>query len=459
MARVSSVLDITLFLCLITISAFHPTYSKPNGFSLKLIPRDAPESPLYPGNLTLIERIQRMIKFSEARSHYLDLIPSSNSTVELDNISLTLLRDNFFYMVQVGIGSPATLVFLLLDTGGNLIWTQCKPCQNCYLQATPIYDSRQSWSYRKLACNHPFCQGPRALYQCVNDECVYNINYGGGALTRGIASTEIFTFPFNITTTLRIADIVFGCSKDNRNIQFAKNGVISGVLGLSLNPDSLLSQLADQTQRRFSYCLVPFTEAQMAPSVVRFGDDIPAPPGGISTTTFATRPGSPFYNLNLLDISVGSRKLGFPPGTFAFSQSGTRGFFIDSGALISQLDQNANGRNTYREVMGAFQNYYDSLHLTRIGRVPEGFQLCYSYTPQFTQFAPMTYHFEGSNYVVDPRYVNFYNHEAGYFCVAMMAGNGKSILGAWHQQNMRLIYDLNANALQFTPEICANDHP
>lgn len=113
-----------------------------------------------------------------------------------------------------------------------------------------------------------------------------------------------------------------------------------------------------------------------------------------------------------------------------YSQSGTRGFFIDSGALISQLDQNANGRNTYREVMRAFQNYYDSLHLTRIGRVPEGFQLCYSYTPQFTQFASMTYHFEGANYVVDPRYVNFYNHEAGHFCVAMMPGNRKSILGA-----------------------------
>ncbi|KAL6283906.1 hypothetical protein ACE6H2_014835 [Prunus campanulata] len=195
----------------------------------------------------------------------------------------------------------------------------------------------------------------------------------------------------------------------------------------------------------------------MAPSVVRFGDDIPAPHGGISTTPFVTPPGSPFYNLNLLDISVGSGKLGFPPGTFAYIVKvvPARGFFIDSGAIISQLDQNAK-----EEVMRAFQNYYDSLHLTRIGRVPEGFQLCYSYTPQFTQFASITYHFEGANYVVDPRYVNFYNHEAGHFCVAMMPGNRKSILGAWHQQSMRLIYDLNTHALQFTPEICANDdHP
>lgn len=167
MAGVSSVLHITLFLCLITISAFHPTYSKPNGFSLKLIPREAPESPLYPGNLTLLERIQRMIKFSEARSHYLDLISSSNSTIELDNISLTLLRDNFFYMVQVGIGSPATVVFLLLDTGGSLIWTQCKPCQNCYPQATPIYDSAQSWSYRKLCLQPPLLsRSPGPLPMC-----------------------------------------------------------------------------------------------------------------------------------------------------------------------------------------------------------------------------------------------------------------------------------------------------
>ncbi|XP_007212353.1 aspartic proteinase nepenthesin-2 [Prunus persica] len=449
----------SLFLCLISISTFHPTYSKPNGgFSLKLIPRDSPESPLYPGNLTVVERIQRMIKFTEARAHILDLISSSNySTIEPNNLSL--IRDSFFYMVQVGIGTPVEFQFLLMDTGGGLIWTQCQPCINCYRQTkTHIFVPSQSSTYRRLPCDHPLCHGDLPLYQCVNDECVYNIGYGGGSSTRGVVSYETFTFPLDATRT--IDNMIFGCSNDNRNIQFSIHGVISGIMGLSLSPDSLVSQLADQTQRRFSYCLVPFTEAQMQPSVLRFGDTIPLPSSNVYTTPFVTPGGSNYYHLNLLDISVGMRPLMFPPGTFTARIGFSGGFFIDSGALISQLDQNlVNERNVYREVMRAFQNHYDSFHLQRLGRVPEGFPLCYKYPPEFNQFASLTYQLEGGNYVVDPKYVNFYNTQAGYFCVAMMPGTGKSILGAWHQQNMRVTYNGAINSLQFSTETCANDHP
>ncbi|KAL6191776.1 hypothetical protein ACLB2K_038165 [Fragaria x ananassa] len=234
-----------LLFFLITVSAFHLTLSKPNGFTLKLIPRDTPppppppppESPIYPGNLTTLERIERLIEFSQARARYIELTSSPNATTWYpENIRLTLLRDNF-YMVQVGVGTPATGVFLLLDTGGGLIWTQCLPCLNCYPQRTPMFDSSKSITYQKLPCSHPFCQGDHPLYQCVNNECVYNINYGGGASTAGIATIETFTFPVDTATTVRLGPVVFGCSKYTKNVQFAKGGAISGILGLSLSPD------------------------------------------------------------------------------------------------------------------------------------------------------------------------------------------------------------------------------
>lgn len=450
-----------IILFLIAISAFYQTHSKPNGFSLKIIPRDSPESPLYPGNLTTLERIERLIKFSQARARYVELTSSPNATTlyHPDNIRLTLLRDNFFYIVQVGVGTPMTKVFLLLDTGGGLIWTQCQPCLNCYPQKSPMFDSRQSSTYHKLPCSHPFCQGDRALYKCVNDDCVYNINYGGGGSTAGIASMERFTFPVDLATTRQIDQIIFGCAKYSQNIQFAKSGIISGILGMSLSPDSLASQLSDVTQKRFSYCLVPFTQAQQAPSVVRFGDDIPHPSSNIQITPFVPTPGSHYFNLNLLDISVGFRKLGFPPGTFKARADGSGGCIIDSGALIPQINQNAEGgRNAYREVMGAFQQHYEvTFKLKRVGKVPQGFALCYQYTQDFKQFTSMTYHFEDADYIVDPKYVNFYDEQGGYFCVALLPGGGKSILGAWHQQNMRVTYNGNINSLQFSVETCAND--
>ncbi|XP_004297903.1 PREDICTED: aspartic proteinase nepenthesin-2-like [Fragaria vesca subsp. vesca] len=320
-------------------------------------------------------------------------------------------------MVQVGVGTPATGVFLLLDTGGGLIWTQCLPCLNCYPQRTPMFDSSKSSTYQKLPCSHPFCQGDHPLYQCVSNECVYNINYGGGASTAGIASIETFTFPVDTATTVRLGPVVFGCSKYTKNVQFAKGGAISGILGLSLSPDSLASQLGAVTQKRFSYCLVPFTQAQQAPSLVRFGDDIPHPSSNIQITPFVPTPGSHYFQLNLLDISVGFNKLGLPPGTFAVAPDGSGGCIIDSGALIPQINQNVvGGINAYRKVMFAFQSFYNSFQqLTRIGKVPQGFALCYKYPPDFNQFTTMTYHFEDADYTVDSKYVNFYDEQGGYF--------------------------------------------
>ncbi|KAJ7948466.1 aspartic proteinase nepenthesin-2-like [Quillaja saponaria] len=455
-----AVIQPLLFLVLIIVSQFHFTISK-TGFSLRLIPRDSPESPLYPGNLSRFEQIERLIKFSNARAHYIESLSGSNATVEPDNIRFTLLRDNFFYMVQIGIGSQGTLEFLLMDTGSGLTWVQCQPCRNCYPQVPqfPIYDSRTSNSYRKLPCSHPLCNGPSPLFQCVNNECIYSISYSGGAVTKGVASLETFRVLSSATTTTLINDIIFGCSSESQGVQFAKNGVISGILGLSWSRDSFVTQLFDRIERKFSYCLVPFVDAMMSPSVLRFGSDIPLPSGNVRTTPFVTVPGPALFHLNLIDISVGFKRLGFPPDTFKYRQGGSGGCIIDSGVLIPRLDQNANGQNAYRRVMGEFQRHYDSLQLQRMTQVPQGFQLCYKQPSGFDQFASMTYHFQGAEYVVQGKYMNFYDTQAGYFCVALMPGNGKTSLGAWHQQNKRIIYDGNIRALQFSVETCANDNP
>ncbi|KAK3199006.1 hypothetical protein Dsin_022421, partial [Dipteronia sinensis] len=56
--------------------------AKSFNFSLKIVHRDSLESPLYPGNLTFEERIQRYIGFSEARaSHLMSSISTHNSAM------------------------------------------------------------------------------------------------------------------------------------------------------------------------------------------------------------------------------------------------------------------------------------------------------------------------------------------------------------------------------------------
>lgn len=103
------------------------TSSKSTGFSLKLIPLFSPESPLYPGNLTQFERIQKMFEIVKARAKYLASMSKPDALAEPEDICLRVHEHNSFYSVEVFLGTPSTSQFLFLDTGSFLIWTQCLP--------------------------------------------------------------------------------------------------------------------------------------------------------------------------------------------------------------------------------------------------------------------------------------------------------------------------------------------
>ncbi|XP_022717681.1 aspartic proteinase nepenthesin-2-like [Durio zibethinus] len=434
--------------------------SKRTGLSMRLIRTDS----LYPGNFTGAERIKRLIQLSEARAHYLDSDLSPNKSADLDNVHLPIGRvpETYLYVVEIKIGSQLHPVKLLMDTGSGLIWTQCKPCVKCFRQKVPIYDSRASTSYHKLPCTHELCQGDNRRYRCYHNKCLYNIRYGvdsrsNSPRTRGIASFESFQFPVDNVQTRIIEDMIFGCSFDNQNFDFS-NGQVSGILGLSLAPDALASQLARKgiILNRFSYCLVPFDDELVRPSVLRFGDDIPQPVGNLQTTEFLVNAGHYHYHMELLDISVGWHRLGFQlqPDIFRVRQDGTGGCLIDSGFLISTIDQNTTGRNAYKEVMAVFKAYYDSRNFQRMGKVIESLNLCYRSKPGFQDYLTMTLHFNGADYHIDGKYMHYFSEE-GYFCVALNPSS-KTILGSWQQQNMRIIYNMNVGGLQWVTETCAN---
>ncbi|KAK9005077.1 hypothetical protein V6N11_042525 [Hibiscus sabdariffa] len=98
-----------------------------------------------------------------------------------------------------------------MDTGSGLIWTQCKPCLECYHQIEHIYDSQ---TYNKISCSHALCQRVQSQFMCVNNECVYKIQYGGGQsddtpTTKDIASLESFQFSADGVRTTVVKDMIF----------------------------------------------------------------------------------------------------------------------------------------------------------------------------------------------------------------------------------------------------------
>lgn len=49
----------------------------------------------------------------------------------------------------------------------------------------------------------------------------------------------------------------------------------------------------------------------------------------------------------------------------------------------------------------------------------ENFELCYVNKPGFRDFATMTLHFEGGDYIIDGKYMHYFADEDGHFCVAL----------------------------------------
>ncbi|KAI3983068.1 hypothetical protein MKX01_035349, partial [Papaver californicum] len=65
---------------------------------------------------------------------------------------------NFQYTISHRVGTPAVDTYSSIDTGSDITWLQCQPCDNCYDQEIPIYDSRKSTSSAKVGCEDKICK-------------------------------------------------------------------------------------------------------------------------------------------------------------------------------------------------------------------------------------------------------------------------------------------------------------
>ncbi|XP_010267877.1 PREDICTED: aspartic proteinase nepenthesin-1-like [Nelumbo nucifera] len=444
---------LSLFVYVFTLSLLqYSTIAKTTGFSLELLHRDSPLSPLYPGNLTRLQRLQRLVKISDARMNYLKsamAIETSNTTVQPDMIRPKVGADTypFLYVVRIGIGTPYKGYNLIMDTGSELIWTQCQPCSSCFAQKDPIFDPRQSQSYRKLPCQHPLCKN----LQCVNGECIYTKQYASGSSTKGVLSSETFTFLSSNQSLEAKNGLYFGCSNQNLNFKF--DGGIDGIVGMNRGVVSLVAQLRDQINRRFSYCLVESALSMKVTSYLRFGSDIVIKGGKLQKTPFLQYKKNPnMFALDLVDITVGTHRMNFQPGTFASKPDGSGGCIIDSGSAFTYIDQ-----KPYDSVKGALMDYFANQKLKRINQRPLGLDLCYVLPTNFNLFPNFIFHFRGADLEVIPENAFYVSRKDRFFCLAMKPDQGLTTLGAMQQQNVRFIYDANRNALSFVSEDCSKD--
>ncbi|GFP78677.1 aspartic proteinase cdr1 [Phtheirospermum japonicum] len=402
---------------------FNGVYSNSSGFTLELIPWDSPESPLYQTNLTQTQKIQMMAIASKERAS-ISPIPE-NRTLEANKIQIPLKNKGLRYSVNIKIGSQGTKVTLLMDTGSGPIWTHCNDTKS-------TFNPKRSKTYKHVHCQHPLCQKAKDKCKCIQGLCLCTVEYGSDGVTKrilAVLSADSFTLPLRNKSSRTFPDIIFGCS--------TPSPIFSGILGMDKLPVSLISQVRENVQGRYSYCL------HSGNGYLKFGNDIP-PVGRQVQTTEILYPWHPTMHLGLTDISVAGRRLGLSPYLFSMAQGG---FFTDTGSPLTVLN-----RQAYDRVIQAFATYYNG-RLKRVKKNTHHLDLCYKHNSSMKSYISMTFHLQGADYVTSNLFVF---PERGIMCIGLMPGE-LSILGAMMQYNKRFIFDINRNVMQFVDEDCSKD--
>lgn len=236
------------------------------------------------------------------------------------------------YFTRLGVGTPPRNVYMVLDTGSDVVWLQCAPCRSCYSQADPVFDPKKSKSFAGIPCGSPLCRrldSPGCNNR--NNVCQYQVSYGDGSFTVGDFSTETMTF-----RRTAVSGVALGCGHDNEGLFIGA----AGLLGLGQGSLSFPSQTGNRFGQKFSYCLVD-RSASAKPSSVVFGDSAVS-----RTARFTPLLKNPkldtFYYVELLGISVGGKPVrGISASLFRLDQTGNGGVIIDSGTSVTRFTRPA----------------------------------------------------------------------------------------------------------------------
>ncbi|KAI8569293.1 hypothetical protein RHMOL_Rhmol02G0267800 [Rhododendron molle] len=398
------------------------------------------------GNFTNFERLYRAVKRS---SHRLQMFNEMVLTAKKHpKLRTTVYFGEGEYVMNFSIGTPPKSYYGTMDTGSDLIWTQCQPCLECFSQPDPVFDPKKSSSFSNVSCSNNLCHELKS--QCsAYDGCVYYYSYGDGAFTAGYLATETFTFK-KVSVHVKknkkkkkkkvsVPNVAFGCGI----FQFGPESG-DGLVGLGRGPLSLVSQLGEPT---FSYCLTDLNGTR--PSTLLIGSHASVN-GEIKTTPLIQNPFIPtLYHLSLEGITIGSTRLPVNKTTFALNADGSGGLIIDSGTPITRLAESA-----YTLVKEEF------ISQVKLPQVDAGnstdFDLCFklpSDPSDRVKIPPLVFHFTDAD--LDLPTKNYMLSDSGIMCLVMLgSGDTSSIFGSLQQQNILVVYDLYKETLSFMPTEC-----
>lgn len=404
------------------------------------------------GNYSRLQLLQRAARRSHHRMSRLVAratgarFISKKAVASGGDLQVPVHAGNGEFLMDLAIGTPALAYSAIVDTGSDLVWTQCKPCEECFNQSTPLFDPASSSTYSALPCSSSLCSDlPTSSCTSSGNRCGYTYTYGDSSSTQGVLATETFTLAKE-----KLPGVAFGCGDTNEGDGFSQG---AGLVGLGRGPLSLVSQLGLD---KFSYCLTSLDDAGgnsplfLGSTVADISEAAATSP--VQSTPLVKNPSQPsFYYVTLTGVTVGSTRIALPSLAFAIQDDGTGGVIVDSGTSITYLEVRG-----YRALRKAFAA---QMTLPTADGSEIGLDLCFKAPADGVdrvEVPKLVFHFDGGadldlpaeNYMV-------LDSGTGALCLTVMASRGLSIIGNFQQQNFQFVYDLAGDKLSFAPVQCA----
>ncbi|CAI0422870.1 unnamed protein product [Linum tenue] len=383
------------------------------GFTVDLVHRDSSSSPFYDPLETPAQRIRNSLKRSFSRAQRFSAAMAAAR--RRGGADSPLAASDGEYLMNISLGTPPFPIVAIADTGSDLIWTQCKPCTNCYKQNAAVFSPNSSSTYKTVPCQSSACdslQSEVGSYCSSNDGvCQYEASYGDQSHTKGDIAVETLTLGSTAGPRRHVAfpKMVIGCGHDNAGT-FSPKG--SGIVGLGGGSVSLVTQLGPHIGGKFSYCLVPSSAAAEATSTLSFGQ-------------------SAVVSGNVHGSTVGETSSG--------------NIIVDSGTTLTLVPT-----DFFTQLSSAVESQVTGSNKTTD---PQGYlSLCYVSGPKL-KVPSITAHFKGADVALTVENV-FIKVSDTVACLAFYGNDDVSIYGNVAQQNFRVGYDLQKHTLSFKPTDC-----
>ncbi|XP_023731554.1 aspartic proteinase 36 [Lactuca sativa] len=365
------------------------------------------------------------------------------------------LRVAGLYYTKVKLGTPSKDYYLQIDTGSDVSWVSCRPCNDCPTSSgfnipITLYDPSSSSTSSPISCSDQRCPQASQTYDsssCLNNHCTYTIQYGDDSATSGHYVSDLMHFKIIVSGTETelsntSASIVFGCGTIESGVLTTPDSALDGILGLGQQGRSIISQLSSQgiTPNSFAHCLADgggllVIGQPMVPYIV--------------FTPFVKSQG--YYSINLQSISVNDKMLSIDPSVFAINDD-KAGTIVDSGTTLAYLTEEA-----YTPFVDAITK---SVSLSVQPHTSNG-NTCYSITSSVSNIFPIvSLNFVGgaSMHLRPQDYLSHQSSKSGaeVWCMGFQRSHQKgiTILGDLVLKDKFIVYDLDAQRIGWARYDC-----